>query len=50
MGPGVVAVACSAHDQVRDGHSNDQQWQLTVMTDQQQPTTTTTDNADQQQL
>jgi hypothetical protein len=49
MGPGVVAVACGARDQVRDGHSHDQQRQLTAMTDRQRPTTTTTDNADQQQ-
>ena len=44
--PGVVAVACSAHNQVRDGHSHDQQRQLTAMTNRQQPTTTTTDHAD----
>ena len=43
---GVVAVVCSAHNQVRDGHSHDQQRQLTAMANQQRPTTTTTDNAD----
>ena len=32
---GVVAVAYSAHNQVHDGHSHDQQHQLTAMTNQQ---------------